>query len=81
MEKQTVYAFLALTVISMTLSVLNGLFSIREAGITGHKFCDVVHAVTKNPVAKPANPAANPSREQNYEGYILFVNLGKSLGC
>jgi hypothetical protein len=44
-------------------------------------FCQVVTAATATPVSKPADPAANPSREQAYEWYLRFVGLGQRLGC
>jgi hypothetical protein len=48
---------------------------------TDREFCAVVTAATQTPVARPADPAANPSREQSYEWYERFVQLGRSLGC
>lgn len=47
----------------------------------GREFCAVIEAATASPVPRPADPAANPSRESNYEFYIKFVQLGMRLGC
>lgn len=48
---------------------------------TQRKFCGVVDGVTAVPVPRPADAAANPSRETSYEWYERFVTLHKSLGC
>lgn len=48
---------------------------------TQRKFCGVVGGVTAVPVARPADPKANPSRETAWEWYERFVKLGKNLSC
>lgn len=48
---------------------------------TQRKFCGVVGGVVSVPVARPADPAANPSRETSYKWYEKFVTLDRSLGC
>lgn len=44
------------------------------------KFCSVVTTLTV-PVPRPADPAANPSREHAYTAYVRVSELGRSLGC
>jgi hypothetical protein len=44
-----------------------------------HKFCQVISGIV--PVPRPADPAANPSRETAYEQWERFAGLGRSLGC
>jgi hypothetical protein len=75
------YSFVMLVVISIILSVLSFLGGLYEQGQNNHRFCQVIHSATTEPIPKPTDPKKNPSREQNYEAYIQFVQLGKSLGC
>lgn len=70
-----------LLVVVFTLFGLNLFWAEHVADSTGHKFCAIVGLATKHPVPKPADPAANPSRQQNYMGYVGAVELGRSLGC
>lgn len=51
----------------------------HEIGTNNRKFCQVITAIV--PVPRPADPAANPSRETAYEQYEGFARLGRSLGC
>lgn len=51
----------------------------HEIGTNNHKFCQVIADVV--PVARPADPAANPSRETSYLQYERAARLGRSLGC
>jgi hypothetical protein len=48
---------------------------------TRHDFCGIVSAFISKPVPRPADPAANPSREQAYLLYLKFVRLSDNLGC
>jgi hypothetical protein len=62
--------------------IINSNKMYREAILTNdHKFCQVVNGITSIPVPKPADPLSNPSRENQYEWYLRFVALGKSLDC
>lgn len=45
------------------------------------RWCSTMDLLTRNPVAKPANPSANPSREASYEAFIDFSTLKKEFGC
>lgn len=56
-------------------------FTVNYVKSTEREFCAVVTATTATPVPKPANPAANPSRQNQWEWYERFVSLGRSLGC
>jgi hypothetical protein len=53
--------------------------TVHEIGTNNHKFCQVIVSIV--PVPKPADPAANPSRETAFEQYERFAGLGRSLGC
>jgi hypothetical protein len=49
--------------------------------VNNQKFCAVIDGFTSEPVPKPADPAANPSRETNYLWYARFTTLGHGLDC
>jgi hypothetical protein len=57
------------------------LFSAHEVNSTEHKFCQIARTATAHPVARPASPRANPSRENAYIFYAEFVTLRRELGC
>jgi hypothetical protein len=75
------YSFVVLVLISILCSAVAIGYGIRQDDTTKHDFCDIVHSATLNPVPKPADPKANPSREANYVFYEQFVVLKKRLGC
>lgn len=70
-----------LAIFMVILTIAAGSFTIVQDHILEHKFCQLVDASIQNPVPKPADPKANPSRETNYEDYIIVLNLDRSLGC
>jgi hypothetical protein len=45
------------------------------------QWCDTLALLTSQPVQRPADPAANPSREQAYRYYADFVTLRDRFGC
>ena len=55
------------------LSASAMLFAAWQVRSSDHKFCQVITGVTAVPVPQPADPAANPSREKQYELYMKFV--------
>jgi hypothetical protein len=69
------------SLIPVILFGLSILFTVHYVNTANHKFCQVIRAATATPVQKPANPAANPSREQAFEWYQRYRDLGRSLGC
>lgn len=75
------YAFVVLAVLALALAGASILFTVHYVGANDRKFCDVVTGFTAVPVAKPSDPAANPSRADDYEWYERFAALGRSLGC
>jgi hypothetical protein len=75
------YPFVVLVALVLALEVASLLFTTNYVASNDHKFCQVVTAATETPVQKPADPAANPSREQAWEWYERYAALGRSLGC
>jgi hypothetical protein len=67
--------------LAILLAATSILFTVVYVHYVDHEFCQVVTAATQTPVARPADPAANPSREQSWEWYERFVMLGHRLGC
>ncbi len=45
------------------------------------RWCAVIRLITASPVPKPPRPAANPSREGQYELYEDFLTLKRQFGC
>lgn len=74
-------AVVMLFALSFLLAAASMLFTVYEVSSSDHKFCQVVDGFVSVPVAKPADPKANPSRENQYEWYERFLVLGRSLGC
>lgn len=70
-----------LTAVILASTGLCLFWAAHDADSTGRKFCAIIQLATSHPVPRPADPKANPSRQQNYLGYIGAVNLGRSLGC
>jgi hypothetical protein len=75
------YSFVVLVILSLLIGVTSILFTVGYVNSANRKFCQVVSATTATPVQKPADPHANPSRENQWEWYERFAALGRSLGC
>lgn len=48
---------------------------------SNQNWCAALVLLTGNPVPRPADPAANPSREQAYELYQDFIAIERRFGC
>lgn len=72
-------AVVVLFLIAALFGASNWYWTAREISANNHKFCQVIGSAV--PVPRPADPAANPSRETAYRQYEKFVDLGRSLGC
>ena len=75
------YAFFLLTLVSLLLDIGVILIGLAAISANDHKFCDVVHAATANPITRPADPKKAPAQEQQWEWYQRYVALDRSLGC
>ena len=74
-------AYIVLALISVALSLLSILYSVRLITDSNHQWCDIVNTIVVTPVPKPPDPKAHPSRQRAYEYYQKFVKLDISLGC
>jgi uncharacterized lipoprotein len=71
-------------ILVLLVALLSGaslVWNARTVSTDDHKWCAAMTLLTAHPVPKPADPAANPSREQTYRFYETFVTLQHSLGC
>lgn len=57
------------------------LLTVYQVDLSQRHWCDALTTLTQNPIAKPANPAANPSRVESYNLYQEFVDLKGDFGC
>lgn len=76
----------ALLVLAIIVAVAGvsfaNLLQIRQAiGVSDRKWCATLELLTSHPVARPADAAANPSREQSWLLYSDFVRLRRANGC
>jgi hypothetical protein len=78
-EERRAYIVLAAFMVLLTFAAFT--FSVVQNHILEHKFCQLVDASIQNPVPKPADPKANPSREKLYEDYVIVATLDRNLGC
>jgi hypothetical protein len=74
-------SIVVLFILMVALSVANLLYTSAEVNGNNHQWCDALGVLTSQPVPRPANPAANPSRVQTYTLYIDFVMLEHRFGC
>lgn len=77
---------IALSVMLMILLIVTGLGieywmisnTIRHSDA---EWCDTLTLLAANPVPKPADPAGNPSRQNQYLLYLNFTKLKTHFGC
>jgi hypothetical protein len=74
-------SLLARDVAIIGLLLLNFLFTAHQVNAGNHTWCQTLDLLTAQPVARPADPAANPSRVQAYRYYVTFYDQRRRLGC
>ena len=52
-----------------------------ELNSNNARWCATLELLTAQPVAKPSDPGANPSRESSYKLYLDFVELRHDFRC
>ena len=75
------YPFVVLALLTLALSAANLLFTTHEVNSNNRQWCSTVNLLTSQPVPRPADPAANPSRVEAYTLYVDFVTLRQRFGC
>lgn len=53
----------------------------QQIAASNHRWCATLTLLTARPVPKPANPRANPSRENSYIFYADILDLRHRFGC
>ena len=74
-------AIVFLFVLSVLLAGGSGAFTLRQVNESQQKWCTTLDLLTSQPVPKPANPKANPSRESAYVFYTDIHDLRRHFGC
>jgi hypothetical protein len=86
-------AGLALAVLALTGAVVyllvaaadstaqNGQQITANQHASDQRWCGAIDLLTAAPVTRPADAAANPSREATYQLYLDFVTLQREFGC
>lgn len=74
-------ALVALFLLMALFAGLNLLFTARQVRDGEHKWCTTLELLTAHPVPRPADPKANPSRENAWIFYTDFLQLRRTLGC
>jgi hypothetical protein len=72
------FTVVAVFVGSIALSVY---LSVRALDNSNHDWCAALVLLTANPVPRPANPNANPSRERSYMFYVTLKTLERQFRC
>jgi hypothetical protein len=81
LTSRTARSIVALFLLAFILAGSALLITGREIAANDAKWCTAMVLITSHPVPVPADPAANPSREQAYQLYTTFRALRRSLGC
>ena len=73
---------ISLLVLLLVLAVgVNYWLTIQTVRQTTGQWCDTLDLLTRNKIPQPADPAANPSREEAYQLYTDFMQLKGRFGC
>ncbi|MGH3673590.1 MAG: hypothetical protein ACRDSH_23670 [Pseudonocardiaceae bacterium] len=79
--KRAVQAFVSLVVLTLAVAVISLGYTTISVHRSAHDWCATLNLLTSQPVPKPADPAANPSRRQAYVLYSDFLDLRHRFGC
>lgn len=67
---------------AVTGATANNQAQIRANQIASdHRWCATMSLLTGDPVPKPSDPTANPSRESSYLLYVDFTQLKRDFNC
>lgn len=76
-RRAVVYLF----AVAVILAAANLFFTVHQVQAQGQRWCATLDLLTARPASRPADPKANPSREQAYLYYTDFRRLRRELGC
>jgi hypothetical protein len=81
MSRGARWAAIGLLLLTMIVGGANLAATYLEVRASNHTWCATLDLLTSRPVPRPADPAANPSREQTYVLFTDFTDLRHHLGC
>ncbi len=69
-------------IVTVTIAIAgNYVLTIYTLNRSQHNWCETLALLTEKVVIKPANPTANPSRENAYLFYTHLKQLERNFGC
>ena len=74
-------AIIYLFIVSFLLAGAALVLSIRQVSKSDHQWCATLDLLSSHPVSRPADPAANPSRENAWVFYTDVRDLRGAFGC
>jgi hypothetical protein len=78
---QVTLASLIIAIMLVVGFVLNNYLATTALRQNDLRWCATLELLTSHPVPKPADPAANPSRENAYLFYSHLKDLERQFGC
>lgn len=81
MSRGARWAAVGLLLLTLVVGGANLAATYEVVHASNQKWCATLDLLTARPVPRPADPAANPSREQTYVLYADFTDLRHHLGC
>lgn len=79
--RATLRSVAVLVLLAVLLTAASLVFTAHYVSTDDRKWCAAMTLLTAKPVPKPADPKANPSRQQNWLFYETFLTLRRNLGC
>lgn len=79
--RSTMYSVTVLVVMGFLVTAANLLFTAHYVSQNNHTWCQTLNLLTEHKVPRPADPAADPSRERAYQFYAVFAQQRHRLGC
>lgn len=75
------YSMIFLFALSFLLSAGSYWLAASAVRSSNHRWCSTLGLLTSKPVPRPADPKANPSRENAYVFYAHLKTLERDFGC
>lgn len=77
-ESRTLLTFALSIILAIALCFT---FTWWQVGSSERHWCSALQTLTQHKVPKPADPAANPSRQEGYVLYTEFLKIRGEFGC